>query len=144
MTQYILLAVGAVFLTVVAGMLVPEGKLNKAITFVLRSACIFILITPLFGVFDINLDDGEDVIIDYGYVCEVYSENQSRLLEDMIAENTGAKCVCTVEIIYEDGAFKENGVNIVTDTVEDGLIGDIVSYLRELGYININVNEKTY
>ena len=51
MTAYIATAAGVVFLTVIADMIIPEGKLNKVINFVLRIACILILISPVFGFF---------------------------------------------------------------------------------------------
>lgn len=49
MTAYITVAAGAVFLTVVVGMIIPDGKLNKSVNFVLRMACILILISPEIG-----------------------------------------------------------------------------------------------
>ena len=60
----------------------------------------------------------------------------------MIEEKLGIKCDCSVSVIYEDGSFRENGVTIFTDNVESHLIDDMQSYLKELGYINININEK--
>ncbi len=139
MTAYISLAAGAVFLTVVVGMIIPEGKLNKSVNFVLRIACIFILISPVFGIFNLKLPEEDGGIVDYDYVCSVYSQSQSEQLEKMIEENIGVQCDCEVKIIYEDGSFRENGVTIYTNNVESGLIEDILSYLSELGYININV-----
>ncbi len=143
MTAYIATAAGAVFLTVIVGMIIPEGKLNKSINFVLRIACILILISPVFNIFKIELPEADGGIVDYEYICDVFSESQSSQLEKMIAEELGVQCSCEVEIIYEDGSFKENGVTVLTYNVESGVIENIQSYLKELGYININVNEKT-
>ena len=143
MTTYIAVAAGAVFLTVVVGMIIPEGKLHTSVNFVLRIACIFILISPIAQIFDISLSEGGEGDVDFDYICQVYSEGQSSQLEKLIEENIGIECDCDVEIVYEDGSIKENGVTIYTDNVESALIDDIVSYLKELGYININVNEKT-
>ena len=143
MTAYIATAAGAVFLTVIVGMIIPEGKLNKSINFVLRIACILILISPVFNIFKIELPEADGGIVDYEYICDVFSESQSSQLEKMIAEELGGQCSCEVEIIYEDGSFKENGVTVLTYNVESGVIENIQSYLKELGYININVNEKT-
>ena len=142
MTAYISLAAGAVFLTVIVSFIIPKGKLCKSINFVVRVACMLILIVPVTGIFNMSLEDGGQLIVDYDYICDVYSDSQSRTLERMIEENLGIECVCEVEIIYEDGAFKENGVTIFGDFVESDTINKIQSYLTELGYININVNEK--
>lgn len=144
MTSYITIAIGAVFLTVIVGMIIPEGKLSKSVNFVLRIACIFILISPVFSIFDLDVEIGDgDSLIDYEYVCDVYSESQSSQLEELIAENLGVECVCEIEIIYKDGAFVENGVTIYTNNVENEVIESILSYLKELGYININIDEET-
>lgn len=143
MTSYIALAAGAVFITVIAGFIIPEGKLHKIINFVLRIACILILISPVFSIFNISLEQQEGGLIDYDYVCEVYSDSQSATLENMIEEEFGIECECRVEIIYKDGSFTENGVTVTGDFVELNTMDEIQSYLLGLGYININVNEKT-
>ena len=143
MTAYIATAAGAVFLTVIVGMIMPEGKLNKPVNFVLRIACIAILISPVFSIFDITISDEESGLVDYGYVSEVFSDSQSDALQDKLAEKFGVQCECRVDIVYEDGAFREKGVTIYPQDVEKELIDDIVAYLKELGYININVHEET-
>lgn len=143
MTAYISVAAGAVFLTVVVGMIIPDGKLNKSVNFVLRMACILILISPVFGIFNITLPGEDGGIVDYDYVSEVFSQSQSAELEKLIEENVGIDCDCSVSIIYEDGSFKETGVTVYAENVGNDLIDEVVSYLRELGYININVHEKT-
>ena len=142
MTAYISLAAGAVFLTVIVSFVIPKGKLGKIINFVLRLACILIIISPITGIFNISINDGQEGLIDYEYICDVYSENQSRTLEEMIEEELSVECICDVEIIYKDGAFKENGITVSGDFVEKDILSEIQSYLLGLGYININVNEK--
>ena len=87
MTTYIAVAAGAVFLTVVVGMIIPEGKLHTSVNFVLRIACIFILISPLAQIFDISLSEGGEGDVDFDYICQVYSEGQSSQLEKLIEEN---------------------------------------------------------
>lgn len=143
MTSYISLAAGAVFLTVIVSFIVPKGRLGKCINFVLRLACILIIISPVTAIFDLSLSEEDKELIDYDYICQVYSENQSRTLELMIEDELGVECDCEVEIIYTDGSFKENGVRVTGDFVEKDIMSEIQSYLQELGYININVNEKT-
>ena len=144
MTEYILAAAGAIFLSVVVGLIIPEGRLKKAVSFVVRIACICLLVSPVLTIFDVDIKSDGGQGADYEYISEMYSLTQSRELEGMLEERFGCDMAADVEIVYEDGAFREKGVKIVTDKVEEALIDDIVSYLKELGYININVNEKVY
>ena len=46
-------------------------------------------------------------------------------------------------MVFEDGAITQTSVTVCTDNVEKEVNDGIVSYVRELGYININVHEKT-
>ena len=142
MSEYILAAAGAIFLSVVVGLIIPEGRLKKAVSFVVRIACICLLVSPVLTIFDVDIKSDGGQGADYEYISEMYSLTQSRELEGMLEERFGCDMAADVEIVYEDGAFREKGVKIVTDKVEEALIDDIVSYLKELGYININVNEK--
>lgn len=144
MSEYILAAAGAIFLSVVVGLIIPEGRLKKAVSFVVRIACICLLVSPVLTIFDVDIKSDGGQGADYEYISEMYSLTQSRELEGMLEERFGCDMTAEVEIVYEDGAFREKGVKIVTDKVEEALIDDIVSYLKELGYININVNEKVY
>ena len=70
MTAYLVTACGAVFLSVVVSFIIPQGKLNKTITFVLRIVCIGILISPLANLFSIS-DEQFDDMVDYEYICNV-------------------------------------------------------------------------
>ncbi len=144
MTVYLSLAAGVVFLTVLVGFIVPEGKMNKAVNFVMRLICIFILVQPILKIFDLNITDAQSAqMIDYDYICGVYSKNQSEQLEKLIYENLQIECECTVDFVYADGAFKENGVTVLTYFVDGQTKDKIYEYLKGLGYIDINVNEKT-
>lgn len=143
MTKYIALSAGVIFLAVLVSFIIPEGKLNKSINFVVRIACIFILVSPVLQVFHITAGNETANLVDYDYLCAVYSRSQGDQIEKLVAENLGLDIDCTVEFTYEDGVFKENGVNIMTDFVDHDTIEKIQAYLHELGYININVNEKS-
>lgn len=143
MTTYLALSAGIIFLTVLLSFIIPEGKLNKSINFVVRIACIFILVSPIISIFDFSAATTQDDLVDYDYLCDVYSDTQSDQLEKMIFDATGIECQCIVDFTYEDGVFRENGVTILTDFVDSVTIGKIQAYLKELGYININVNEES-
>jgi hypothetical protein len=142
MKEYIALAAGTIFLVVIVGLIVPDGKLKKVINFALRLICIYVLIQPLGTIFNFSQTNQSETV-DYDYISQVYSKTQSTQLENMIYENFGLSCECTVEIIYEDETLKENGVTVLGDFVDEQTKTQICEYLKSLGYIDINVNEKT-
>ncbi|MGN1060860.1 MAG: stage III sporulation protein AF [Candidatus Coproplasma sp.] len=139
--EYLYAALGVVFLSVVAGLLVPEGKLKKSINFVLRLICICVLINPVINLFGIE-EQVENISLDYDYICEVYSKNQSSLLTQKVIADCGVECVCTVSVVYEEEKIKENGVTVTGNFEDEQTINKIVEYLKGLGYIDINVNDE--
>jgi hypothetical protein len=142
MTAYIATAAGIIFLTTIISFIIPDGKLNKIINFVMRIACICVLIVPINNLFNFTAEDSS--VINYEYICSVYSQSQSKALENLLYENFGVECMCTVFVEQEDGEIKESKVEVVTSFVDDEINKKIYAYLSELGYIDINVNEKTY
>jgi hypothetical protein len=139
MKEYIALAAGTIFLVVIVGFIIPEGKLKNIINFALRLICIYVLIQPIGKVFNFNYSDNQ-TSVDYQYICAVYSQSQSAQLQNMIYENLGLECECEIEIIYEDDTLKENGVTVLGDFVDEQTKTQLCEYLQSLGYININVN----
>ena len=142
MTAYLVTACGAVFLSVVVSFIIPQGKLNKTITFVLRMVCIAILISPLAGIFKIS-DDKFDEMTDYDYICKLYSQNQSRALEECLLEEYSAESECAVTIAYGDEGFYAESVEVCLLGSYDGLADKIYEYLQEADYINITVYESS-
>ncbi len=140
-TAYLMTAIGVIFLSVMVSFIIPEGKLNKSVNFVLRIVCIGALVTPIVKLF--FFDNNENYAgIDYDYVCEVYSQTQSTCLAKKISEDLGVDCSCVVDIVYEEGKIKENGV-LVSGNFDESVTNEIIAeYLRGLGYINITVNEQ--
>ena len=96
MTAYIASAAGAVFLTVVVGMIIPDGKMAKSITFVLKIVCILVLLSPLINIFSIDIGAETGAIIDYDGLSDILSSNQSAQLEKLIFEQFGVGCECSV------------------------------------------------
>lgn len=141
-TEYLLTALGVIFLAVIVGLIIPEGKLKKSINFVLRLICVFVLVQPVVSLFGFEGGTGE-ISYDYDYICEVYSENQSKLLTDKVVNDLGEECVCTVSVVFEEDKIKENGVTVSGKFGNDKVIEKITEYLRELGYINITVNDQS-
>ena len=139
MKIFLLSATGVIFLSVIISLLIPEGKLNKTITFIMRLICIMVMIQPLTGIFGIDSADGDSDAVDYAYVSDIYSEHQSRELEKLIFEKLGAKTKCVVEVVYADKEFKVDGVTVWTEENNSELIEKIYEYLGQLQYINISV-----
>ena len=139
MATYLAGAASAIFLSVVVSMLIPDGKLNKTVTFVMRMVCIYVLIQPVTALFDIPSADSVAGAADYEYVCNAYSKHQSRQMELLIFEKFSAEADCAVKVGYEDGEFRVIGVDIGLVQKNEQLIDDIYAYLDGLGYINISV-----
>lgn len=143
MKAYLLTAAGVIFLSVIASLLVPEGKLNKSVSFVMRLICIFVLVQPITGVFKINSTEAVSDFYDYEYLSGVYSRHQSEELEKLLAEEFQASIDCTAEVTYDEYGFKVVSVSVALDDKNKNLIDEIYAYLRELGYINITVYAKS-
>ena len=139
MKTFLISATGVIFLSVIISLLIPEGKLNKTIIFIMRLICIMVMIQPLTGIFGVSGSEGEVNRVDYTYVCEIYSGHQSGELEKLLFENFDTKAKCSVEVIYKDGEFKVNGVTVIIEENNLQLIKDIYEYLGQLQYINISV-----
>lgn len=143
MTAYLLTAAGVIFLTVIVGFIIPEGKLNKSINFILRLVCIGVLLQPVTSLFGFSIKKEENSsLADYDYICEIYSQTQSQQLEKDILDNLEIACECTVSVIFEDGKISENGVCVYIDNYDEEKVDLIWEYLQSAGYINITVNEK--
>ena len=140
MKIYLLTAVGVIFLTVIVSFVAPDGKLKKSVNFVLRLISIAVLIQPITTIFKFQ-PQASIPDYDYAYVCQVYSQNQSNLVAQKVKEKLGVDCVFFVDIEYDGEKIEEKGIIVSVDTKNRDRIGEIQAYLKELGYINITVNE---
>ena len=144
MKIYLISATAVIFLSVIVSLLIPEGKLNKTIVFVMRMACIFVLIQPITGIFKISSSASDSSFYDYEYVCKIYSDNQSEELEKIISEKFSVESACTVNIVYKEGEFIVESVSVeIKNGANDKIIEDIYEYLGQLKYINISVYAKS-
>ncbi len=139
MKTYLLSAAAAIFLSVIISLLVPEGKLNKTITFIMRLVCILVLIQPITGLFKLSPQGPTDSAVDYVFVESVYSDHQSAQLEKLIKTEFETECECTVKVEYADGEFKAKEAAVKIKENNSELIKAIYEYLQELNYINITV-----
>lgn len=139
--EYLYAALGVIFLSVIAGLLIPDGKLKKSINFVFRLICIFVLINPLLNLFGIE-DEVKNVSLDYNYICQIYSKNQSDLLTQKVTADCNVDCECSVEVVYEDDKIIQKGVTVNGNFMDEQSINKILEYLQGLGYIDITVNDQ--
>lgn len=143
MTAYLLTAAGVIFLSVVVSLLIPEGKLNKSITFVMRMICIFVLIQPVTGILKVQTSSADAPLYDYELICNVYSKNQSAQLDELLYGEFSVECESVVSIGYDSGEFSVTGVSVELNKQDEKLIDVILAYLSDLGYINITVYAKS-
>ena len=143
MKVYLISAAAVMFLSVIVSLVIPEGKLNKSITFVMRMVCILVLIQPITGLFKLSDKNSQlSDSFDSEYVCNVYTDNQSREMEKLLKKEFDTDTECEVLIYYEDEQFKVGSVSI--GILENPQKADeIYEYLSGLGYINITVYEKS-
>ena len=141
MTTYLLTAAGVIFVSVIVSLIVPEGKLNKTITFVMRLICIMVLIQPITGIF--KLGEGKSVEANYEYVSSAYSRHQSGQLEKLIKSKFGIESECDISVEYTNGEFKATKVDVAVGEKDRNLIDGIYEYLEEMNYINITVYAKS-
>ncbi len=143
MKTYLLTAAAVIFLSVIVSLIIPHGKLNKTIVFVMRMACILVLIQPITGIFKLKPSSTDETLYDTEYVASVYTKNQSESLEKLLYKEYTEECDCQVNVVYSEGKFKVDSVSVQTSSENDKLISDIYAYLKKLGYINITVYAKS-
>jgi flagellar motor component MotA len=142
MTEYLIVAVGVIFLTIIVSIIAPDGKLSKIINFVLRLICILALIQPTLQLF--NFTDDATQLVNYDYISQVLAKSQSEQVEQLILEKFDVECECVIEIEYDSEALNQTLINLTFNSAtDDKIIQEIYAYLGEIGYININVHEKT-
>lgn len=138
MKTYLLSATAVIFLSVIVSLLMPEGKLHKTVTFIMRLVCIAVLIQPVKGIFDLKPTDASDSV-DYAFIAEVYSKGQSAELERLLFDNFGVESECSVPVEYKDQKFYAETAEVKIFSENSSLINQIYEYLGGLGYINITV-----
>ena len=145
MKVYLLTAAGVIFLSVIVSLLIPEGKLHKSVTFIMRLICIFVLMQPIAGLFNIkeNASKLSDDFFDYEYVSGVYSDHQSEQLEAILKNKFEVDTECTVTVDYKEWEFKATEVSVAVSENNQKLIEEIYAYLDGLGYINITAYAKS-
>lgn len=108
MEGYILAVCGAVILSALVTILLPEGKTGKFINGMLRVFCVAVMLVPLYGMFEKfgapSLPEGgsEEVALDESFMERVFSEQalaQAEALENSLSEDPGISV--SAEILWE-------------------------------------------
>ena len=108
MEGYILAVCGAVILSALVTILLPEGKTGKFINGMLRVFCVAVMLVPLYGMFEKfgapSLPEGrsEEVALDESFMERVFSEQalaQAEALETSLSEDPGISV--SAEILWE-------------------------------------------
>lgn len=108
MEGYILAVCGAVILSALVTILLPEGKTGKFINGMLRVFCVAVMLVPLCGLFEKfgapSLPEGgsEEVALDESFMERVFSEQalaQAEALETSLSEDPGISV--SAEILWE-------------------------------------------
>ena len=137
MKSVLTIATGVVFISLIATYVIPNGKLRRSINLVLRLACILALVSP---VLKLILPDVKVEYVNYNQVATVFEKSQENYLQKLILDKFGADCECNLIIEYDGNIIAEKGIVIkIKDNFDKR--EQIYSYLIELGYINIIVNE---
>jgi hypothetical protein len=143
MKTYLISATGVIFFSIIVSILIPEGKLKKTITFILRLACILVMIQPVAKLFNTESSNEDVDFIDYQFVCNVYSNEASERVTKLIDEKFNIECESVVVVNYLDDEFTIESVSINIEKEDENKTYDILEYLEGEGYINITVYAKS-
>ncbi len=142
MKEYAISLISLLFLSVIISVIIPKGKLNGCILFVLRIVCVAIMVTPLTQIFKISEHD--KYIISYEDVCSIYEINQQKIIEKEIEYKFSISSQCFVDLELKENKLNIIEVRVYVDQKNLKNSVEICEYLRSLNYINITVNEKNF
>ncbi len=139
MKEYVLSVAGIVLLCATLGILLPSGKMGKAINGFLKVACLSVLVAPFarleFGEGAEWL--GDDILTDASYVaaCEQFAEDAVE--EEVVALINGeySLAVTALADCEEDSPFSVKSIQISVPDLgifEDGQHIDIVNEMTRL------------
>ncbi len=123
MQTYILSVCGAVILSALVMILLPEGKLGKFVQGILRLFCLFVVTMPLFSLVaswkDGNIQlpetDEEETILDEEFISYVFSqraEEEEAAWCEYVNEEFGVRISAEVLWEFVDYAYKVTRIKI--------------------------------
>lgn len=133
MQAYIWGVCGAVVITALAVLLLPEGKTGKFIHGILKLFCLLVMLTPLFGLFEQFLAGGspggadtsagaelDDEFIEYMFSRRAREEEQD--LEDWTAEEFGV--TAEAQVLWEYAEYSYNVTEVKINIKNFGMNGE--------------------
>lgn len=130
MREYIWAVCGAVILSALAAILMPEGKIGKFLSGILKLFCMCVMLTPLFGLFGgftEKLPGGEDgqAALDEEFIEYMFgrrAEESEAELEELLGEEFAV--AVSAEILWncDEYSYNVTGVNIKIENF--GMYGD--------------------
>lgn len=122
MKEYILAVCGAVILSALALILLPEGKTGKMINGMLKLFCLLVMLVPLLAMFReggsiVNIFQGEEAVAqpDAAFVEYMFArraEQEEGLLEADVYEAYGVQAYAEIEWESIDYAFTVRNVQV--------------------------------
>lgn len=122
MQAYIWAVCGAVIISALAAILLPEGKIGKFINGILKLFCLAVMLTPLFGLFgqfngdflpdggDSSQSELDDSFIEYMFGRR--AEEEADALEDLLEEEFAVGVSTEILWDYAEYAYNVTEVNI--------------------------------
>ena len=120
MQAYILCVCGAVIISALVTLLLPEGKTGKFINGILKLFCLLVVLVPLFGFFkelknpdfpdssqEASLDDG---FIDYAF--DVRAKEDGEKIDKTIADEFSVVVSSSVAWDFVEYSYKITGVSV--------------------------------
>ncbi len=130
MEKYVLAVCGAVILSALVTILLPEGKIGKFVNGMLKVFCVFVMLVPLYNLFaDFSLpaagESSSEIELDGQFIDAVYSaraEQQAKALEETLAEEQGVQIAAEISWKCVEYAYEIEQVRV---KIEDfGIYGE--------------------
>ena len=130
MNAYILGVCGAVIISALAAILLPEGKTGKFINGILKLFCLLVMLIPLFAFLrDYRVPDSgdtaSDIVLDEGFIDYFYgqmAEEEAAALDEKLEEESEAAPDVRTEWNIVEYAYEVSKVTIEIENF--GMYGD--------------------
>lgn len=133
MQAYIWGVCGAVIITALAVLLLPEGKTGKFIHGILKLFCLLVMLTPLFGLFEQFFagepaggnDMSAEAELDDGFIEYMFSrraQEEEQRLEEWAEEEFGV--AASAQVLWEYAEYAYNVTEVKINIKNFGMNGD--------------------
>ncbi len=130
MKAYILSVCGAVIISSLAVILLPEGRMGKFINGILKLFCLLIMLIPLFSLLrDFSMPDQDEntsgIVLDENFIDYFYSQQASQeeeWLAELMKEEFSVSADVQIEWDSVEYAYERSKVNVKIENF--GMYGD--------------------